>query len=331
MIKTVPFKDVDIVLHYPDQTTETFRLQAPNADDPFEYRLRRIPILPAYRDGNYTLQKGFEKYQFACSLRYNWHRMDNPWKLLVSEFIELRVPPRFGDDPEALYQSFDVFLENEEVLRNWLKGLVVAQDGTTQLEANPVPPGSITLDFAGITPFTELEFLELPWHQPFAGRILDDAHTFNIEPDVSHNLLGLGVKNDDNFKRHMFIKADFIGLGPVTSATLRLWCTGVENDIPDREISGFYGVVAAANDWSEETITWNNDTGLIGIGSGLLNDQPINEAERFYTWDITQAANDAIAASGIVSFKFLLNLSQIPNGVTFGSKESLTPPQIVTV
>lgn len=159
IVETIPIYDVDIELTYEDESTENFTLEAPNADNPFEIEFRRVNILDPYRDGNYTLQKGFEKYQMIARFEYQSHRM-NLFKLLAAESIKLKIPPTFSDNPADNYQQFIVFLANEQVIRNWLGGLPLGSSkGTSLNHVNPMPGGEITLEFQGVTPFTEAEIL----------------------------------------------------------------------------------------------------------------------------------------------------------------------------
>lgn len=157
ILTTIPILDVDIELTYPDDTTEIVTLEAPNGEDPFRYGFRRINILGPYRDGNYTLQKGFEKYQFFCQMSYESHSMVL-WKLLSAKVIKLRIPPVFSNDTSD-YMQFRVMLENEQVIRNWLQGFVIAGSGSTIEEANPIPAGNTDLNFIGVTPFTKAELV----------------------------------------------------------------------------------------------------------------------------------------------------------------------------
>lgn len=155
-------QDVDVTITYPDDTTETFTLESPNAEsDPFVFGFRRVNLLSNFRAGDGSFERGWAKYQFVGRYNYISHRM-NIWKLLIAENIRLKIPPNF--DSKANYQEFDTFLESNEALRSWFDGLVMGKtDAETAEKANVVPSGGVELEFAGKKPFTEQEVRNIQW------------------------------------------------------------------------------------------------------------------------------------------------------------------------
>lgn len=162
------FESVDIIITKSDDTTETFHLEAPTGqgEDRFQFGFRKLTLKTNYRDPNLILRRGFDYYQFICFLSYDWHRMD-PRPLLAAKKIALKIPPDFYNP--GSYQTWDVRLENDEAVRNWLKGLVMAaaeyEADSTPEERDPVPSGSLTLELAGVDPLQEAEVLAARYYQ----------------------------------------------------------------------------------------------------------------------------------------------------------------------
>lgn len=154
--ETFPIEDVSIHLTFPDGQEELFLLEAPNGGDPYKFGFSKISKLDDYRDAENKIQRGSFFYQLFATYDYQSHQMDLK-KLLVASNIRLRFPPLFGDKNE--YNSADVLLANEEIVKNYLDGLAIASDlGET------VPSGNITLEFEGIEAFTEVDlFKKFRW------------------------------------------------------------------------------------------------------------------------------------------------------------------------
>jgi len=183
----IPFEDVDIELTFPDGSTETFTLEAPNGEGSDAYVLEfvPVPILPNYRDADIKLQKGYTVYQAKASLNYKSHRM-NLFRLLAASNIALKIPPTFGDTNQ--YQTLNVMLENRKGIRNYLQGLPIAAAGqSTQEEADLIPAGEVTLDFKGKKPFNETEALQFNFGLGFDLPITPDT-VINIYFDASGSM-----------------------------------------------------------------------------------------------------------------------------------------------
>lgn len=156
--KTYTIEDVWIVLTYPDDVEENFKLEAPNGDNAFEFGFRKIPKLEDYRDANMKWQRGCYYYQLFVRYQYQSHEMDLR-KLLIADNIALKFPPAFGQ-PENHNQA-DCLLANESVVKNYIAGLAMAGDS-----GEVVPSGDLTLEFEGIDAFTEAQlFSNFGWNQ----------------------------------------------------------------------------------------------------------------------------------------------------------------------
>lgn len=145
-MSTFAIKTVDIEITYPDDSTEMFSLKRPYT---FEFRFKKIAKLPDYRDAFKRWQPGCYFYQFMATYDYEHHDMDLR-KLLVAKKIVLKFPPVFDDTAD--YQSAEVLLANDEVPKNYLQGLALAENGS-----DSIPSGSVTLEFEGTEPINESE------------------------------------------------------------------------------------------------------------------------------------------------------------------------------
>lgn len=205
-------QQIDITLTMSDYSTQSFTLEAPNSDtDPFVFGFRKVNLRPNYRDRNLVFRRGSQYYQFFCNLNYDTHNMD-PRLLLVAKSIELKIPPSFLSI--AGYQKYDCRLSNENVVRNWLRGLVMGGvasdiDGDEGLQIPSA--GSITLNFIGTKPFTESELLDTAiWHQSlgpykpenlmvdqFSGNSITVSWDQVLTPDLAgYNIYANDVKNN---------------------------------------------------------------------------------------------------------------------------------------
>lgn len=155
----IPIEDVELTLTFPDESTEPFTLEAPNAEGEsiFFIDFVRLPILANYPSADYQMQRGFYKYQLQAQYSYSDHQM-NLFRLIAASNIELKFPPTFGDAEN--YQTADVMLENRRGVRNYLNGLAMASPNEENSDdANVVPAGSVTLNFIGKKALTESEML----------------------------------------------------------------------------------------------------------------------------------------------------------------------------
>lgn len=154
-----PILDATIQLTMPDDSTVQFNLEAPNAEDPFEFGFRKVPILGNYPDADRKTQRGHYIYEFIGRYRYESHEMDLR-ELLVARQITLKFPPPFSDDTTS-YQSVTVFLSNDQVVKNYLAGLAMASES-----GSIVPSGSVTLEFIGTQPFSDTDIFDFIFFQP---------------------------------------------------------------------------------------------------------------------------------------------------------------------
>jgi len=92
---------------------------------------------------------------------------------------------------------------------------------------------------------------------------------------------------------------------------LRLFVTNASSDGP--------AVYATDNSWTETGITWNNRPAATG---GLIADIGPIEAGIWIEYDLT----GQISGDGNYSFVLLPDSS---NGVTFDSRETTSPPELV--
>lgn len=164
------FQEVDITLTLDDDSTESFSLEAPNDLDAdlFTYGFRRLRLRGDYRDRNLIFRRGAEYYQFIAQLSYQWHYMDLR-KLISAKKIALRFPPSFQFTDQ--YQEVDVRLTNDEVAKNFLRGLAMNSEipnepGLTPEDLNVVPSGSVQLEFEGLTAIESSAVVNyVPWHE----------------------------------------------------------------------------------------------------------------------------------------------------------------------
>lgn len=139
-----------IELFFPDGSSEYFTLEAPNAADPFEFRPFRVENRGKFRDKNNKLRRSGDIYSIKWSYRYRHHSM-NLIPLLAAKSITLAAPPNFS----GTYGTHNVRLMNDQVVRNWLDGVV----------ANDNKAGAIELQFERIDPLTWEELLDEAWFE----------------------------------------------------------------------------------------------------------------------------------------------------------------------
>lgn len=201
--KTYTIEDVWIVLTYPDSEEENFKLEAPNADNGFEFGFRKIPKLADYRDANMKWQRGCYYYQLFVRYQYQSHEMDLR-KLLIADNIALKFPPAFGQLEN--HNQADCLLANESVVKNYLAGLAMAGDS-----GEVVPSGDLTLEFEGIDAFTEAQlFSNFGWNQ---SDVTDPDDEDGTDPDdeidldeftVYANYKGAGGVSDNGVHKFVY-------------------------------------------------------------------------------------------------------------------------------
>lgn len=150
----IPIEQVTIEVTAENGVVSDFVLEAPNSDDPFNFRVRRVKIRPDYRDKDFIFRLGEEKYELLFSYTYESHTMDLR-KLLTARSIALKAPPDFAGD----YQAHEVLLLNEDAVKDYFDGLAIGG------ETDAVPTGGVTLRFQTIEPLDENELLALKWEQ----------------------------------------------------------------------------------------------------------------------------------------------------------------------
>lgn len=162
-------QDVDIVVTYPDDSTETFTLEAPNGENAFRFGFRKYPILDNYLGGDLSEQRGHIKYQFVGFYEYETHRMDAR-KLQVAKNIALKFPPYFT--AVTGYQSVDVILQRQRLPKNYFQNLPIADPN-----GDVMPSGNLGLQFVGVDALDEDEVMAFIWFTKF-----------NITPDTEMNI-----------------------------------------------------------------------------------------------------------------------------------------------
>jgi PKD repeat protein len=125
--------------------------------------------------------------------------------------------------------------------------------------------------------------------------------------------------NGDLYDRHTYLRFDLSEVtGTVISAQLMLRCRNLPNGSPG---AAFVYSVAEDN-WSEETITWNNAP---GAGSLLDSRTDINTEGADYTWDVTDFVVSEMAGDKIVSL-MLKDDSAVNRAVFFHRREDTPAP-----
>lgn len=133
------------------------QLDAPNGENPFYFQAEEVPIRGKYRDRNNILRKGETAYAVRWFYNYASHEMDLRY-LLTAKSLQLATPPNFVGE----YQTYDVRLVNQEVVKNYL-GM---PGGALTLDSyNTIPSGNITLEFELLNPIDWESLLALAWFQ----------------------------------------------------------------------------------------------------------------------------------------------------------------------
>lgn len=183
----IPIEQVTIEVTAENGAVSNFVLEAPNGDDPFQFRVSRLKIRPDYRDKNFVFRLGAELYELYFDYRYETHEMDLR-KLLTAQSIALKAPPNFVGD----YQSFEVLLTNDEAIKNYYEGLALAGD------SNAVPSGNVTLEFQTKIPLTETQVFALQWQQGDTT-IPDAPENFSVEVTGGDVFYSMNMNGTDQY------------------------------------------------------------------------------------------------------------------------------------
>ena len=163
---TYTIQAVEITLFLKDGSSKQFVLDQPNGSRPFGFEIMELDAY-TYRDGSNHFRK--VATQFAIKLTYSYasHMMYLP-DLLRATHMTVHFPPVFGDTG-AGYQSADFVLMNSNVQRNWFNNIAIGNYSTTSRElANPVPQGSLNLEFESVNALTkdQITSLQIIWNNP---------------------------------------------------------------------------------------------------------------------------------------------------------------------
>ena len=138
-----------------------------------------------------------------------------------------------------------------------------------------------------------------------------DARVLEANPDTNYGTIGR-LDVDSGPDEESLVRFNVTGVtGPLQNATLRLLVTNGSSDGP-----AVYGV---DNSWAETEVTWNNRP---PVTTGVIADIGPVVAGTWAEYDVTAY----ISGNGAYSFVLLPNGT---DGVTFESRETTSPPELV--
>jgi len=199
-----------------------------------------------------------------------------------------------------------------------------------------VTDGRLTIDAIG-GDNTKINYVEIettPGTETLTIPVAEDESVYAREGDLNFNLHGsshggglfTGVDGGNTASpARFYLKFDLPELIPgtqVTSATL----TGYYNDNYTPVDDGTHGIYFVASDnWSESTITWENQPGqAYGVSEASL-DAAKATVGSFINWDITNIVNQEYQGDGVLSLLFHANaeglVSTNQNWEYFAEKE----------
>jgi uncharacterized membrane protein len=148
---------------------------------------------------------------------------------------------------------------------------------------------------------------------------IDDAYVDNDTPNNNY-----GDTSDlETFPEMTFLKFDLRPLRGliIDNALLRLWATS-KNGSPSVQC-----LVVDNDNWSEDTITWNNKP----ENGGVLDNQLINSANTRYSWNVTDFVNNQFENENDQMVSFGIISSVAYENATFYSKEGTQPPYLEVI
>jgi len=179
-------------------------------------------------------------------------------------------------------------------------------DGRLTIDA--IGGDNTKINYVTIEAVPEIETLTVPVAEDESVYAQEGNPNYNLDGSSYGGGLFTGVDGGDTASpARFYLKFDlpeFVPGTQVTSATL----TGYYNDDYDPLDDGTHGIYFVASDnWSESTITWENQPGqAYGVPEASLDTAKVTVGN-FINWDITNIVNQEYQGDGVLSLLFHAN------------------------